>query len=297
MTWELKLDFITRHNVDIKITHHKGKAMYYPDLPWNLTFFQHSLKVYVHDMENYVINTGVQMLLPKQPHDVMCANALLEIDVPIRTDAPSNLKEFTETILHQVVQMTQNLDPIGISVVDQRETRSLTETKVKVIIGTPMAAITLPTGYRRKAVLHHGTRFLETKEEEEAESDLRSDQNVVIEIDEHQEAPRSYREASGTSNYYHREKQVAVTQEAPVNPSQPMTQPIREGRIPSIAQEMSGKATDSDRILIWKENVKPRTRGHYLDDKDRGKRPEGSRLRELKIEHQRDAARKRAGSP
>ena len=193
---------LIRHNIDIKIRH---ENICYDDRPKRVRVPEYKLKenvysLYSHNIEQYVVLAGVRILLPKKAHQEMCRGVTIEVDMPIRKDAPFEIKEYTERTLSKIAEITQTVQPHGIGVVDQKETEWAIESKIKVIIGDPGSGIELQPGWQRKKTYYHGISIdqreaatnIATSAEKlrsEKEADAESEQMEVMEIDS-EEAPQ-----------------------------------------------------------------------------------------------------------
>ena len=153
---------ITQHNVDIKIRHKQWPGEHEPN-----TFLthikdkkviEHRYELFSHRLDDYLVHCGVQLYLPMEPHDPHCRFVTMEVDMPIRKQAPYTIREYANTALHDIIRLAQNTYPKGISVIDQRELLHVIETKIKIIIGTPWGQIPREPGWVRKETHYHGEK-------------------------------------------------------------------------------------------------------------------------------------------
>ena len=73
-------------------------------------------------MKEYLVETRVAAILPKEQHYPTYAHAQVKIDLSIRRQAPRDIRDAIEKIVHQLVMMLQNLSGQEQSIVDQKET-------------------------------------------------------------------------------------------------------------------------------------------------------------------------------
>lgn len=153
---------ITQHNVDIKIRHRRWSGEQEPNT--YLTFIkdkkviEHRYELFSHQIDDYLVHCGIQVYLQKEPHDQPCRFVTMEVDMPIRKEAPHSIREYSEKALHDIIGIAQNVYPKGISVIDQRELMHAIETKIKIIIGAPWGDIPKEPGWIRKETHYHGKK-------------------------------------------------------------------------------------------------------------------------------------------
>ena len=146
---------ILNHNLNIRIRHNKWNTAEYGSAMISRRILEHSYAIYSHNWEDYILLTGIRTSVPKQPHKELCYQARLEIDIPIRKNVHNDVRRQAELALNSICQIGQMVYPKGASVVDQRITDSVIETRIKVQIGEAHGIVKDP-GWKRKMTFNHG---------------------------------------------------------------------------------------------------------------------------------------------
>lgn len=262
---------IIRHNTDIRVRHKRYTGEEYDSRMKDKTLFEHTYKLYSHNEDEYLVYAGIQMIMPKEPHQTKCRSVTLEVDMPIRKEAALSIRNYAEKTLNDVIRIAGNSTPNGRSVIDQRENIHSIETKVKVVIGDSNRSIPREHGWKRKETYYHGrsTRTkapgpTETIEAPKPEMDTDSEeiQIEIMDIDYDEAQPR---EASNQGTIA--TKQMAGIDKK-LNASEPSERCSRarckDRTQDNNAAEMTEAGRDSDdRILLYRKplhTIKEETR-------------------------------------
>jgi hypothetical protein len=149
------------HNIDINITH-KWK-LGSQEVNTSLTkvgdrrISTHTCSLFSHNIDDYVMNAGIQVMLPLGPHQSPCQHVTIEINMPIRKEAPYDIIGNMEEALIRVAEATHKLNTTGITVTDQQSDKYVIRNKIKVVVGNGLGLIPLETGYNRKVTYYHQT--------------------------------------------------------------------------------------------------------------------------------------------
>ena len=95
---------------------------------------EHSFALYSHDWAEYLMLIGIQTIVPKQPHKELCKEAMTEVDIPMRKDTHNDVIRQTDMAMKDIWQIGQVVYPNGVTVIDQRDTGTTLETRIKVLI-------------------------------------------------------------------------------------------------------------------------------------------------------------------
>ena len=150
------------HNIDISVTH-KWKAGN-QEISTSLTkvgdrrISTHTYSLFSHNIDDYVMNAGIQVMLPQGPHQLPCRHVTIEINMPIRKEAPYDIIGNMEQALIRVAEATHRLNTTGVTVTDQRLDKYVIKNKIKVVVGDGPEPIPLEIGYNRKATYYHQTQ-------------------------------------------------------------------------------------------------------------------------------------------
>jgi hypothetical protein len=139
------------HNIDINIAH-KWK-LESQEVNTSLTkvgdwrISTHTCSLFSHNIDNYVMNMGIQVMLPLGPHQSLCQHVIIEINMPIRREAPYDIIGNMEQALIRVAKATHKLNTTRIMVIDQQLDKYVIRNKIKVIVGNGPGLTPLEMGY------------------------------------------------------------------------------------------------------------------------------------------------------
>lgn len=197
---------ILNHNLNIRTRHTKWNNVDQPEVfhyyRHNKKILEQSLAVYSHDWKDYLFILGIQTILQKKPHKELCKDAMIEVDIPIRKNAHNDVRRQADKAILDIWQTAQIVYPNGVTIVDQRESEAIIETRVKVLIGRAHGIPREPD-WQRKITFNHGLsksaraqlRYeidLDSEEEEEARKEANTASVPIstegMELDSDQEA-------------------------------------------------------------------------------------------------------------
>lgn len=146
-----------QRNMQIHFTHKRLSnidAFGMPDqtLPW--TAYEHTLRVFDDERNDYLMYAGVRITINKAPHEPLCLGTRVDIDNSIRTNATREVHELHQILLTQIATLIRETSGIGFTVIDQKVTHALTVTKVKTILGQEVIPEEEPGYIRRTCFLH-----------------------------------------------------------------------------------------------------------------------------------------------
>ena len=89
-------EVMLEHNLSLKVRH----------LRWPATnsccIWEHTYSVYTHNEQQHMVNAGIQIMIPKEPHVEPCKWIAIEVDMPIRKDASTSIQLTAERAINNI---------------------------------------------------------------------------------------------------------------------------------------------------------------------------------------------------
>ena len=115
---------------------------------------EHQYQLYSEDHECYIVMVGVQVIISKYKHDMLCKNIVIEIDMPV----PRQYKEMSNYALARLQDAAKVLSKAykpGITILSQRVTHNCYKNKLITILKEIQQEYLIQEGFTRLITYTH----------------------------------------------------------------------------------------------------------------------------------------------